>query len=164
MHTRPDFNNDLLNNNFMKNNKGIFWGLLLVTLGLLWLGRSFDLFYFSWFNVIRLWPLLIIYVGVRLLPIEQLWNNVCGFIILALAIALLFILPVKSCRHHFWEDKYEYEIKKKSKVSECTTEEENDFDIDDETITVSVDGGVVTINRESEEDGEKKVIIKKVKL
>jgi len=108
----------------MTKNKGIFLGLLLVTLGLLWLGRTFNLFDFNWCNLLKMWPLLIIYIGVRILPIEQLWKNVCGFIIIAIAIVLLFFLPERSCRHYFWNDKYQYEIKKKVK--------ETDEDIDDE--------------------------------
>jgi len=165
---QPDFEENNINsqnNNCMKKNKGIFWGLLLVALGLLWLGRSFDLFHFSWCTVIRLWPLLIIWIGVTLLPIEQLWKNVCNFFLLSIAIVLLFVLPSTSCKHHFWKDKYQYEIKKKVKDADCEVDvDDDDFDFDDEKITVSVDSGVVTINRESKEDGETKVIVKKIKL
>ena len=102
-----------------KHNSGIFWGLLLVAFGLLWLGRSFDLFHFHWYNVFKLWPLLIIWLGVSMLPIERLWKNVCSFFILAIAIALIFILPASSCCSHFWDDDFEYEIKRKFKDIEC---------------------------------------------
>lgn len=156
-----------LNNKCMKKNKGIFWGLLLVALGLLWLGRTFDLFHFSWCNVFKLWPLLIIWIGVTLLPIEQIWKNVCNFVLLAIAIILLFVLPARTCcRHHWWEDKYV--IKKKITDKECAVNEDNeeeDVDIDnDDSITVSVNDGVITINRETEKDGEKKITVKKIKL
>jgi len=154
--------NHSLNNNFMKKNRGIFWGLLLVTLGFLWLGKTFDLFHFSWCNVWRLWPLLVIWLGVSLLPIEQLWKNVCNFVILAIAIVLLFVLPVKSCFH--WHDKY---IIKKANT-ECTFSDDDDDDrdvkSDEESVTVSVDSGVITINHESLEDGKTKVKVKKIKL
>jgi hypothetical protein len=148
----------------MKKNKGVFWGLFLIVLGLLWLGRSFGLFYFNWGTVFRLWPLIIIWIGITLLPIEQLWKNVSNFVLLALAIVLLFVLPGRSSHHRFWNDNFQYEIKKKVKDVECDIDKDTDFDIDDETITVSVDSGVITINRESNEDGEKKVIVKKIKL
>ena len=107
------------NKNFMKKDKGIFWGLLLVAFGLLWLGRSFGLFHFSWYNVCKLWPLLIIWLGISLLPIERLWKNVYSFIILALAIALIFLLPATSCCRHFWNGDFGYEIKRKFKDIEC---------------------------------------------
>jgi len=94
----------------MKKNNGIFWGLLLVAFGLLWLGRSLGFFHFSWYNALRLWPILIIWVGITLLPIKQLWKNVCNFILLAVAVVLLFVLPVKSSCHH---DRFYYKFKEK---------------------------------------------------
>jgi len=155
----------------MKKNKGIFWGLLLVAFGALWLGRTFGLFSFSWCTVMKLWPMLIIWAGIMLLPIEQIWKNVCSFVLLAIAIILLFFLPENSCckHHHFWNDKYQYEITKKVKDADCEVEEEDvDVDLnlnaDDESISVSVENGVVTINSETNEDGEKKVVVKKIKL
>jgi phage shock protein PspC (stress-responsive transcriptional regulator) len=115
-----DINSNSPNKKMMKNSSGFFWGLLLVTFGLLWLGRTFGLFHFYWYNVIKLWPLLIICLGISLLPIERLWKNVCHFFILALAILLLFVLPASSCHYHFWDDDFSYEFRKKFKDSECT--------------------------------------------
>jgi hypothetical protein len=105
----------------MKKSTGLFWGLRLVAFGLLWLGRSFGLFHFHWHNLLRLWPLLIICLGISLLPIERVWKNVCNFIILAIAIVLLFILPASKCHHHFWEDDCKYEIRKIFRGTEIKT-------------------------------------------
>jgi len=161
-------NNDSLNKKCKNNCKGIFWGLFLVTLGLLLLGRMFGLFHFYWFNVFRIWPLIIIWVGIRLLPIEQLWKNISYFILLAVAVVLLFVLPAKSCCHDFWHGKFHKEIQKKMDGIECEIDDldmdDVDVDMDDAKITVSVDTGVVTINKESTEAGEKKIITKKIKL
>jgi len=103
----------------MKKNNGIFWGLLFVAIGLLWLGRSLGFFHFSWFNALRMWPLLIIWIGVTLLPIEQLWKNVCSFILLAIAIALLFLLPARSscCDRIYFTDREESVVVKREKRS-----------------------------------------------
>jgi len=156
-------NNNSNNQHFMKNNKGIFLGLALVTFGLLWLGRSFDLFYFSWHTVLRLWPLLIIWIGIALFPINQIWKNMSGVILLVIAIVLLFTLPEKSCCYHFWNDKEI--LQKHTKNSECILDSDDDTNDDnDESITVSVDSGIITINKEKMNDGERKVIIKKIKL
>jgi phage shock protein PspC (stress-responsive transcriptional regulator) len=158
--------NHSLNNNFMKKNRGIFWGLLLVILGLLWLGKTFDIFYFNWCNVLKLWPMLIICLGISLLPIEQIWKNVCNFVILVIAIVLLFVLPAKNCHFH-WNDKC---IKSKIYNSEYSINDEESWDCDEEIdadteiINVKVDSGVVTINQETVVDGEKKVTVKKIKL
>jgi len=161
-------NNDSLNKKCLKSSAGIFWGIFLVTLGLLLLGRMFGLFHFYWFNVFRLWPLIIIWVGIRILPIERLWKNVSSIILLAVAVVLLFVLPAKSCCSDFWNGKFHKEIQKKIDDIDCEIDDleidDVDLDIDGAKITVSVDSGVVTINKESSETGEKKVITKKIKL
>jgi len=125
-------------NGFMKKDKGIFWGLLLVAFGLLWLGKSFDFFHFHWCNVLRLWPLLIIWLGISLLPIERIWKNVSSFVILAIAIALIFLLPTRSCCHFFWDDDdFGYEIKRKFKDTECTIKEKINNEITQKEIKIS---------------------------
>ena len=102
----------------MKKNNGIFWGLLFVAFGLLWLGRSLGFFHFSWCNALRLCPILIIWVGVTLLPIEQLWKNVCNFILLAFAIVLLFVLPVRSscCDRIYFTDRESVSVQRESRI------------------------------------------------
>jgi len=157
-----------LNKKCMKNNKGIFWGLFLVTLGLLLLGRMFGLFHFYWFNVFKLWPLIIVWVGIKLLPIEQLWKNISSLILLVVAVVLLFVLPANGCCHDFWHGKFCDKIEKKINNLECEVDsidiEDDDMDIEDAKVTVSVDSGVISINAESKENGEKKVVVKKIKL
>jgi len=120
-----------------KNKSGVIWGLLLVAFGLLWLGRLFGLFHFSWYNLLRLWPLLIIWVGITLLPIERVWKNVGSFIILLFAIVLLFILPARKCHYHFWDDDFGYEIKKKFNNIECNINEKYNSELVKKEIQIS---------------------------
>jgi phage shock protein PspC (stress-responsive transcriptional regulator) len=129
--------NHSINNNFMKKKSGIFWGVLLVALGLLWLGKSFGLFHFHWYNALKLWPLLIIWLGITLLPIERIWKNICSFVIIAIAIVLLFVLPVSSCRHHFWEDDFRYEIRKIFRNTECNIYEETKNNLTQKEILIT---------------------------
>jgi len=144
------------------HNTGIFWGLLFVAIGVLWLGKSFGLFNFSWHSVFKLWPLFIVWLGVLMLPIGHAWKIVCNFILLAIAIALLFMLPLRSWHHcHFWDD--DYVIKKKISTSDfCIEIDEEDLDIDTEMIMVTASGDSIVIDQKSG-NKEEKVIIKKVK-
>ncbi|MCL2435821.1 MAG: PspC domain-containing protein [Lentimicrobiaceae bacterium] len=146
------------------HNKGVFWGLLFVAIGVLWLGKSFGLFYFSWHSVFKLWPLFIVWLGVIMLPIGHAWKIVCNFILLAIAIALLFMLPLRSWHHrHFWDE--DYVIKKKISTSDCRIEideDDLDLDIDVETIMVTAHGDSIVIDQKSG-NKEEKVVIKKVK-
>jgi len=151
-----------------KHNKGIFWGLLFVALGFLWLGRSFGFFDFSWCNVLKLWPLLIVWFGVLLLPIGHVLKNICNFILLAVAIFLLFWLPVRSCHHHFWkgyDDAHKYIIKKEITTSDCSIEidtDDLDIDADTETIVITAHGDSIVIDQKAR-NKEEKVIIKKIR-
>jgi phage shock protein PspC (stress-responsive transcriptional regulator) len=140
-----DVNSNSPNKNCMKKNNGIFWGLLFVAFGLLWLGRSFGFFHFYWYNVFRLWPLLIIWVGVSLLPIERIWKNVCSVIILAFAIVLIFLLPAGRCCGHFWDDDFGYEIRKKFRNAEYTINERinSEITIKELNITDNIKGVII---------------------
>ncbi|WP_215237838.1 LiaF transmembrane domain-containing protein [Dyadobacter helix] len=51
----------------MKTSKGIFWGGLLVILGILWLLRNLDLIDIDWYGILPYWPILLILAGFILL-------------------------------------------------------------------------------------------------
>jgi hypothetical protein len=67
--------------------KDIFWGVLLVGVGALFLLRNFDLIHFDWYHIRRLWPLLIILLGIAILPVK-------GFIRILAAFIVIFISGV----------------------------------------------------------------------
>ncbi|MCL2289621.1 MAG: PspC domain-containing protein [Bacteroidetes bacterium] len=149
----------------VKKHRGVLWGLLIVVVGFLLLGKSFGLFEFYWCNIFKLWPVLIIWIGIALLPIGRVWKSVCSFVLLAIAVALLFMLSLKSCHHpfwkYFWNDKYG--IEEKSSNSECYKKciEDFELDIDTETIIVTANGDSIVIDQNARQGGEK-VVIKKV--
>lgn len=90
--------------------QNIFWGTLLVTLGLLLLLDRTGVFYFNWWAFGKLWPFLLVLWGVSILPVKGAVK-----IVLALVVAGLSILmyanqaPSKSERgttfnYHFNDD------------------------------------------------------------
>jgi len=148
----------------VKKHRGVLWGLLLVAIGFLLLGKSFGFFDFCWCNVFKLWPLFIIWIGIALIPMGRIWKNVCHFVLLAIAVALLVMLSLKSCHHpfwkHFWKDKYV--IEERTNHSEYYKDiEDLELDIDTETITVTANGDSIVIDQNTRQGGEK-VVIKKV--
>jgi len=86
-----------------RKHKGALWGLLLVAVGFLLLGRTLGFFAFYWNNLFKLWPLLIVWIGIALLPMGRIWKTIAHFILLTIAIALLVMLSLKSCYSPFWE-------------------------------------------------------------
>jgi hypothetical protein len=147
-----------------KKHRGVLWGLLLVAIGFLLLGKSFGFFDFCWCNVFKLWPILVIWVGIALLPIKHVWKTVCSFILLAIAVALLFMLSLRSCHHPFWKYfwKNKYVIEEKANNSEYYKDiEDFELDIDTEMIVITANGDSIVIDQNARREGEK-VVIKKV--
>lgn len=88
----------------------IFWGVILITLGTLFALRNFDIFFFSWRSVFRLWPLIFVFWGIALLPVKAMMKILLTAATVLVGIIILASNPV----HHNswfspWTDSYEYE-------------------------------------------------------
>ncbi len=70
------------------NTRGVFWGVFLVLLGVVYLLRQFGLIYFhiTWLFAWRLWPVLLIIAGLRLILPRT--GNLAGSLILLVMVAL----------------------------------------------------------------------------
>lgn len=78
-------------------NKNLFWGILLLTIGVLYLFKGFGIIWFNWFSILRLWPLLLILWGISLLPLKGGIKFISS--ILVIAVAVVFIC--RSDRYDF---------------------------------------------------------------
>ena len=73
----------------MRTSKGIFWGGLLILLGVFWLLRNMGLLHIDWQEVTRYWPVLLILAGLSLLASGRERGGVGGGIagiLIALAV------------------------------------------------------------------------------
>lgn len=69
--------------------KNLFWGGILVTLGTLFILRNTGIVYFNWYSLIRLWPIMLVFFGITLLPIR---NGVKLILSLFTIVALFAVL------------------------------------------------------------------------
>jgi hypothetical protein len=53
------------------NYRKIFWGTILVILGLLLILKNIDAIHFTWVSIFRMWPLFLIFWGISILPIKE---------------------------------------------------------------------------------------------
>lgn len=85
----------------MKNmkNKSLFWGILLLTIGFLFLFKGMGLIWFNWFSILRLWPLLLIFWGISILPVKSFIKFI--FSIAVIAVGVIFI-----CRSDSYDFNY----------------------------------------------------------
>lgn len=80
--------------------KNVFWGVILVTIGILFVLRNMGVIYFSWFSILNLWPVFLIVLGVSLLPINGIVRIFLGFLVIILS--LIFISTTD------YYDRYQY--------------------------------------------------------
>lgn len=73
----------------MKNSRGIYWGGLLIILGVLWLLRSMDLLHIQWNLILPYWPVLLILAGIILLLGAKERNASGGLVGLLITMAVL---------------------------------------------------------------------------
>ncbi len=74
----------------------IFWGLILILIGALFILKNLEIIYFSWGALLRLWPVLLILLGISLLPIKT------GGKLLFSAIAIIIALVLMFNSDHYW--------------------------------------------------------------
>ena len=70
----------------------LFWGLLLVTAGVLLLLGNFGYVQLDWMNVLRLWPLAIIAAGVSILAVKSTLWKLVSVVLLVLTLVAFSML------------------------------------------------------------------------
>jgi hypothetical protein len=66
--------------------KHLFWAIILISIGLLFLLGNFGIINFNWFSFWRLWPLILIFWGIAILPLKDMYKFVLliGFVALTI--------------------------------------------------------------------------------
>jgi hypothetical protein len=82
--------------------KHLFWGLILIAIGMLFILNNLGVIHFSWFSFWRLWPLILLFWGIAILPVKDMVK----YILLGLVLIFIFFainrLPVGNPWHlHF---------------------------------------------------------------
>jgi len=74
--------------------KNLFWGVILIFLGVLYLLKKFDVIWFNWRDIISLWPLLLVLWGISLLPIKAMLKLIASLLVVLAMILLIAFNPV----------------------------------------------------------------------
>ena len=96
--------------------KNIFWGVLLISIGILWILKSLAVISFSWCVFFKLWPLIFIWIGVKLIPVPDKWKAILNVSVLLIGIAFVLILSnSKYCsskwgKSHFCSKDWNYKF------------------------------------------------------
>ncbi|MEZ5197840.1 MAG: DUF5668 domain-containing protein [Bacteroidales bacterium] len=85
----------------------IFWGVLLLTLGVLFTLRNFDIFFFNWHSIFKLWPFIFIFWGISLLPVKAFMKLTLSVVAIFFAVLILVNHP-GSKNNWWWPDNFSY--------------------------------------------------------
>lgn len=69
--------------------KKVFWGILFIMIGLLFVLKNLNILDFSWFQFLNLWPLLLILWGIAMLPIKGAIKLILSLLMVILGIYLV---------------------------------------------------------------------------
>ena len=81
--------------------KNVFWGVILVTIGLLFVLRNVGVIYFNWWSILNLWPVFLIVLGVSLLPIKGIVRIILAFLVIVLSLLFITQSDYYKRYHHF---------------------------------------------------------------
>lgn len=62
--------------------KHLFWGLILIATGMLFILNNLGFIHFSWFSFWKLWPVILLFWGITILPIKDIIKYILLIIIL----------------------------------------------------------------------------------
>lgn len=105
----------------MNFNKAL-WGILLIVLGLLFVFENLSIIDFHWYNIMQLWPVLLVFWGISLLPVKSGWKALFSFIVLIGAVS--FALQDDS-KGRIWRFDWDYEDDKQEQVDKDWQENKN---------------------------------------
>ena len=100
--------------------KNIFWGLLLMVIGTLWLLKVLSVICFTWCDFVHLWPLVLVWIGIGFLPIHDGFKILLDVIAMVIGLFILLTPSESTCRVR--HDSYEYK-----KSVEITSHANDDF-------------------------------------
>ncbi len=97
----------------LNTRSNIILGIFLIILGFLLLLRNFGLYDFNLGDLFRLWPFILIYFGVRMLPVEEnkrIWLETAVIILFFISLVSLPYLSRKNNQRY--EQEYGVKIEK----------------------------------------------------
>ncbi|MCY7359953.1 MAG: cell wall-active antibiotics response protein [Rudanella sp.] len=116
-------------------NRGLFWGIFFVTIGLLFLARNLGWLAIDWETIRNLWPLLLILAGVNLILERQRSQAAIATTVLLAIAAPVALFSFVGRHHDDWNnnrDRWEYR-------SDDNENDNNDQDDNDNDATDSGD-------------------------
>ena len=89
--------------------KNVFWGIILISIGLLFVLRNFGYIHFGWYSLRQLWPVILVLLGISLLPINGAVRVVLAFLIVGFSIWFLAGNDLQQYKTNSWRDFFRHD-------------------------------------------------------
>ncbi|MDP4291481.1 MAG: DUF5668 domain-containing protein [Bacteroidota bacterium] len=96
--------------------KKVFWGIVLIALGIVIMLKNLNVIWFSWHSLWALWPVLFILWGISILPIKDYLKLIISLVAVAIGVSIVSTHPEINAfgfnwhRHnHDWEVTYDHD-------------------------------------------------------
>ena len=86
--------------------RNIFWGVVLIFLGVLFILSNLNLIYFDWMHLWRLWPVILVLWGVSILPAHNLLKLFLTLVVLGATVVFMVDQTVE------WDEEKDFKIEK----------------------------------------------------
>lgn len=121
----------------------IFWGVVLLTLGILFALRNFNLFFFNWHSIFKLWPFIFIFWGISILPVKAFLKISLSVVAIALAIMILVRHPGNQ-NHWWWPDTFTYGYDRDYDNDDEDYEDYEEYSWEDQNFSEPPDDNITT--------------------
>lgn len=109
--------------------KKVFWGVLFILIGLLFVLKNLNILDFSWYQFLNLWPLLLVLWGIAMLPIKGVIKLILSLTMVAMGIYLVNTYD-PGCRIKFHSPRF-YWHGNRSEWRDSHRDHENNVKSDD---------------------------------
>lgn len=126
--------------------KNLFWGIVLILIGILYLLKRFDLIWFNWRDILSLWPLLLVLWGISLLPMKSVFKLLASFAAIIITVLLIYNNPGRWHSGWFWIGDFD-----RSDKSEMRQHESMDEDAEYAVLELNAAAGTYIVEGETDE-------------
>jgi hypothetical protein len=123
----------------------IFWGVVLVLIGILFILKNTGVLYFNWHTIWNLWPVLLILWGISIIPVKDWIKAVLSII----TVIITFAVVQQYGNNDNWHLRFKYNDDNDTEITEPVTQnlsEDMDSIVKYATLVLNIGVGEFSIN------------------
>lgn len=103
----------------------LFWGILLVIIGILFILKNMGVIFFDWWTIANLWPLVLILWGISLIPVRDYIKMIISIIAIIITFAIVSKYSKDNKPDMHWNNNADWEFDFDENESDTSWNESN---------------------------------------